>query len=99
MYYDHHIFFCCNERPEGEKSCGNSGAGAIYKHAKDKVKSMALPEKVRVNKAGCMGRCDQGPSFVIYPEGLWYHYDTEADVDEILEAFFLRKETAQKFLI
>jgi (2Fe-2S) ferredoxin len=25
-------------------------------------------------------------SLVVYPEGVWYHYQTQADVDEILES-------------
>jgi len=31
-----------------------------------------------------MGRCGQGPVLVIYPEGIWYTFKNEADLDEII---------------
>ena len=36
-------------------------------------------------KAGCLDRCEEGPVIVVYPEAVWYHYETEADVDEIVK--------------
>jgi (2Fe-2S) ferredoxin len=39
---------------------------------------------VRINSSGCLDRCELGPTMVIYPEGVWYHYRTREDVDEIL---------------
>jgi (2Fe-2S) ferredoxin len=42
--------------------------------------------KVRVNKAGCLDRCEQGPVCVVYPEGVWYTYIDEEDVDEIIDS-------------
>jgi (2Fe-2S) ferredoxin len=40
---------------------------------------------LRVNRSGCLGRCEHGPTAVVYPDGVWYHYETRADLDEILE--------------
>jgi (2Fe-2S) ferredoxin len=40
---------------------------------------------VRINNAGCLDRCELGPSVVVYPEGVWYTAKTKADMDEILE--------------
>ena len=39
---------------------------------------------MRVNNAGCLDRCEEGPVMVVYPEEVWYHYQNEADVDEII---------------
>ncbi len=48
-------------------------------------RAMALGMRtVRINQAGCLNRCEMGPTMVIYPAGRWYHYTTEADIDEIL---------------
>ena len=41
---------------------------------------------MRVNNAGCLNRCALGPVLVIYPEGVWYHYQTTDDIDEIIES-------------
>jgi (2Fe-2S) ferredoxin len=41
--------------------------------------------KARINTAGCMDRCGDGPVIVVYPEGIWYTYVDRADIDEIIE--------------
>jgi len=40
---------------------------------------------LRVNIAGCMDRCSEGPVLVIYPEGVWYTYTDQGDIDEIID--------------
>jgi (2Fe-2S) ferredoxin len=59
----------------------------MRKHAKARVKALGLagPGGVRVNKAGCMDRCEEGPTVVVYPEGVWYTYADEDDIDEIVD--------------
>lgn len=65
---------------------------------KARVKELEL-EKVRVNASGCLDRCELGPTMVIYPEGVWYRYDTRADVDEILEVHLLGKGRVDRLLL
>ena len=86
-YYKHHVFFCTNERDDGRPSCGERGSSELRDYAKKKCKSLGLSGqgKVRVNNAGCLDRCEEGPIIVVYPEEVWYHYETEADVDEIVK--------------
>ena len=85
-YYKHHVFFCTNESDDGRASCGERCAGDLRDYAKKKCKSLGLSGqgKVRVNNAGCLDRCEEGPVMVVYPEEIWYHYQNEADVDEII---------------
>lgn len=87
-YYRHHLFFCCNQREAGTRVCCNdAGASRMRDYAKSRVKKLGLngPGKVRVNQAGCLERCEEGPCLVVYPEGVWYRYRDEADIDAILE--------------
>jgi (2Fe-2S) ferredoxin len=86
-YYDKHVFFCCNQREPGEACCANHHADALRDYAKGKVKALGLAGKgkVRVNKAGCLDRCDEGPVIVVYPEEVWYTYVDQSDIDEIVE--------------
>jgi len=87
-YYQRHIFFCLNQRDNGEASCGDHGAQAAFDHCKRRVKAEGLagPGQVRVNKAGCLDRCAAGPVAVVYPEAVWYTYVDLADIDEIVES-------------
>jgi (2Fe-2S) ferredoxin len=86
-FYARHVFFCCNQRQNGEVCCNDKGAGALRAYAKDRVKALGLagPGSTRVNQAGCLDRCQHGPVIVVYPEGVWYTYVDETDVDEIVE--------------
>jgi (2Fe-2S) ferredoxin len=56
--------------------------------AKDKVKALGdrIAGKVRINSAGCLDRCAQGPVMVVYPEAVWYTYVDQEDIDEIVES-------------
>jgi (2Fe-2S) ferredoxin len=86
-YYRHHVFFCCNQRDDGRACCNDKGALAMRDYAKQRVKELELAGKgaVRVNQAGCLDRCVEGPCVVVYPQGVWYTYVDRADVDEIIE--------------
>ena len=55
--------------------------------------------RVRVNKAGCLDRCELGPVLVIYPEGVWYHYKTKEDVDEIVETHLVNGNIVERLVV
>jgi len=87
-YYTHHVFFCCNQRKNGEACCADHDAQEMRDYAKSKVKSLELAGKgkVRVNQAGCLDRCAEGPVIVVYPEEIWYTYVDKDDIDEIVRS-------------
>jgi (2Fe-2S) ferredoxin len=87
-YYERHIFFCLNQRDNGEACCADHDAQAAFDHCKARVKAEGLagPGRVRVNKAGCLDRCAGGPVAVVYPEAVWYTYVDRHDLDEIVDA-------------
>jgi (2Fe-2S) ferredoxin len=88
-YYERHVFFCCNQRdPADARGCCNAkGASQMRDYAKSRVQAlgMAGAGKVRINQAGCLDRCAQGPCAVVYPDGVWYTYVDRGDIDEIIE--------------
>ena len=100
-YYQRHIFFCLNDRENGEKSCAHDGAQEAFDHCKSRVKKMGLagPGKLRVNKSGCLDRCQGGPVAVVYPEGVWYTYVDKSDIDEIVESHLERGEVVTRLLL
>jgi (2Fe-2S) ferredoxin len=87
-HFQHHVFFCTNQRANGESCCNDHGANGVRAYAKDRVKALGerIPGKVRINSAGCLDRCDKGPVMVIYPAAVWYTYVDKDDVDEIIES-------------
>lgn len=100
-HFQHHIFFCLNRREEGRDCCACHDAERLQAYAKDRVKQLGLagPGKVRVNKAGCLDRCEHGPVAVVYPEAVWYTYVDEKDIDEIVESHLLNGRPVERLMI
>ena len=99
-YYQRHIFFCLNERPNGKECCALYNAQAGFDRCKAQVKAAGLSGagKVRVNKAGCLDRCAGGPIAVVYPEGTWYTYVDTADIDEIVESHLKNGQIVERLV-
>jgi (2Fe-2S) ferredoxin len=100
-YYQHHIFFCLNQRSGGEACCADHDPQAAFDHCKSRVKAEGLsgPGGVRVNKAGCLDRCAGGPVAVVYPEGSWYTFVDKADIDEIVEQHLKHGRVVERLLL
>lgn len=90
-YYRHHMFVCTNQRDDGQPCCATSNAQAMVDHAKQRLKALGLAGagKIRVQKAGCLDRCALGPVAVVYPEGVWYTYVDQTDIDEIIDSHLI----------
>ncbi|MFA7667256.1 MAG: (2Fe-2S) ferredoxin domain-containing protein [Burkholderiaceae bacterium] len=90
-YYSHHVFFCLNQRDSGRQSCACFGAERLQAYAKNRIKAlgMAGEGRVRINRSGCLDRCEEGPVIVVYPEGVWYTYVDESDIDEIIDSHLI----------
>ena len=88
-FYKHHIFFCVNKREGSDRECcHDKNAEAMQVYAKKRIKKLGLSGvgQVRVNKSGCLDRCELGPVAVVYPDNVWYTYVDESDIDEIVES-------------
>ena len=99
-FYRCHVFCCTNQRPEGHArgSCSRRGSLRLRNYMKARSKELGL-ERVRINTSGCLDRCEHGPTMVIYPEGVWYHYETREDVDEILDVHVSRGGRVERLVI
>ena len=100
-YYQRHVFFCTNLREDGRPCCQRFGAQALRDYAKQRCKELGIagPGKVRVNSAGCMDRCADGPVVVVYPEGTWYSYVDQEDIDEIIDEHLLNGRVVERLRI
>lgn len=99
-YYERHIFFCLNQRANGEDCCADHRAQEGFDRCKSQVKAAGLagPGKVRVNKAGCLDRCAGGPVAVVYPEAVWYTYVDASDIDEIVESHLKNGKVVERLV-
>jgi (2Fe-2S) ferredoxin len=100
-FYKHHVFFCLNQRDAGRECCASRNSEAMRDHAKKRVKELDLsgPGKVRINAAGCLDRCEEGPVVVVYPEEVWYTYVDQADIDEIIDEHLVKGKVVERLRI
>lgn len=100
-YYRYHVFFCTNERKDGTQCCQQQQAQAARDYVKQRVKALgaAIPGQVRVNTAGCMNRCAEGPVVVIYPQAIWYTYVDHSDLDAIIEEHLVNGRVVERLRI
>ncbi len=100
LYYERHIFCCTNVRQPGHPRgcCSEKDSVRLRNYMKAKAKQLKL-EGVRVNIAGCLDRCELGPTMVIYPEGVWYTYRNTEDLDEILNTHVIEGGRVRRLML
>lgn len=100
-YFKHHVFVCTNQRDNGEPCCHARGGSDAFAHAKERIAQMQLngPGGVRINKAGCLGRCDAGPVLVVYPEETWYGYVDNEDIEEIVQEHLVHGRVVERLKV
>ena len=75
-----HVFVCSTG-----KTCPKQGGEELVIEMKNLVRDLGLKNQIRVNKAGCMGQCGNGPMVVVYPEAVWYAGVQLCDAKELVE--------------
>jgi len=91
--YKRHVLMCVGN------SCGENMP--LLKYMKEAVTRAGLAEgndAVRVNRAGCLGVCKQGPIMVVHPEGIWYADLDEGKVDKIIESHFKQNKPVEEWV-
>jgi (2Fe-2S) ferredoxin len=73
----------------------------LQAYAKERIKKLGLngKGKVRMNKAGCLDRCEEGPCVVVYPDNVWYTYVDSTDIDEIVDRHLVNGEIVERLRI
>ncbi len=99
-FYQRHLFMCVNQR-EDKPCCQDHGAAELRTYAKNRTKELGIAKQggVRVNRAGCLDRCDEGPVAVVYPDAVWYTYRDESDLDEIITRHLIAGDIVDRLRI
>lgn len=100
-YYRHHVFFCTNVREDGEQCCSQFNSRALRDYAKKRCKELGIygQGQARINIAGCLDRCSEGPVMVVYPDGVWYTFIDESDVEEIIQEHLVHGRVVERLRI
>ena len=99
-YYEAHVFCCTNRRPAGHPRgcCADKGSEELRDYMKNRARELGL-KKVRINNAGCLDRCELGPTVVVYPEGVWYSVANKEDIDEVLQTHLVQGGRVERLML
>ena len=98
--YRVHVFCCTNQRPDSHwrGCCASKGARQLCDYMCRLGMTLGV-KRIRINHAGCMNVCEHGPTMVIYPDGVWYRYETETDIEEILRRHVIAGQRVERLLL
>jgi (2Fe-2S) ferredoxin len=99
--FEKHVFVCENKRPdEHPRHCCSKNAQYDIKLLFKKELEKENNSNIRINSAGCLDFCEQGPTVVVYPEGIWYSIkNPKKDVPEIVKAHLINGNVVKRCLI
>lgn len=86
-----HVLVCVQGRPPGHPrgSCQDKGCNAVYQAFMTEFQNRGLWADYLLTNTGCIGPCQNGPSVLVYPEGVMYGGVTPSDVTTIIEEHLL----------
>ncbi len=103
--YGIHVFVCENERPDEHPrgSCTRRGSKDIGLWFKDALVRHGIKSGNRINRAGCLDYCEQGPVVVIYGRdagsGSWYAPRSRDDVEAIVREHLVLGQPVERLLL
>jgi sirohydrochlorin cobaltochelatase len=74
-----HVLVC------GNVDCADRGSIALISTLRRELKTAGREREIRVTRTGCMGRCGEGPTVAVYPDGIWYRGVQESDAAELVQ--------------
>jgi (2Fe-2S) ferredoxin len=80
-------------------SCGEKKAGEVFEEFLGQLQQREAFAKVQVTATGCMGPCSEGPTVLVYPEGVMYGSVTKEDVNEIFEEHLLGDKPVERLFM
>ncbi len=73
-----HVLVCANV------DCADRGSVALIGALRQQIKDAGRDRDLRVTRTHCMGRCGEGPTVAVYPDGIWYRGVKEGDAEELV---------------
>jgi (2Fe-2S) ferredoxin len=78
-----HVLVC------GNVDCADGGSIELIDDLRRLIKAAGRQRDIRVTRTSCMGRCGEGPTVAVYPDGIWYRCMHRSDASEFVNEHLL----------
>lgn len=87
-----HVLVC------GNVDCAGRGSIALIAELRRKLRRAGCENQIRVTKTSCMGRCGEGPTVAVYPDGVWYRGVTARDAAELVDTHLVHDRLVARLI-
>ena len=87
-----HVLVC------GNADCADRGGVALIGSMRRVIRKAKREQDIRVTRTGCMGRCGEGPTVAVYPDGIWYRGVQVEDAGELVEEHLLHDRIVSRLV-
>jgi len=79
-----HVLVC------GNVDCASRGSIALIAALRRALRRSGREREIKITRTSCMGRCGEGPTVAVYPDGIWYRGVNPADANELVDQHLVR---------
>jgi len=87
-----HVLVCAGT------NCSLKANKAVQDRLIQEIDKRGLAGEIKIVETGCFGLCEQGPTVVVYPEGVLYCRVASDDVPELVEEHLLKGRRLERLL-
>jgi sirohydrochlorin cobaltochelatase len=78
-----HVLVC------GNADCADRGSMTLLENLRQEVRQADRQRDIRITRTSCMGRCGEGPTVAVYPDGIWYRGVAPHDAEILVRQHLL----------
>ena len=87
-----HVLVC------GNVDCASRGSIALIVGLRRALRRIGREREIKITKTSCMGRCGEGPTVAVYPDGVWYRGVNPADANELVDQHLVRDRLVARLI-
>lgn len=87
-----HVLVC------GNVDCASRGSIALIAGLRRALKRIGREREIKITRTSCMGRCGEGPTVAVYPDGVWYRGVNPADANELVDQHLVRDRLVARLI-